>query len=255
MGLSMPENDMEKDWDARARQNAQHYIASGKIHWSEDEFFGEGTRLAYQLCNSLFQKEGFQPKGKRMLDIGCGIGRLERGFSQMFGGVWGVDVSGEMISQAIKLNQGFENVKFVKGNGQDLSAFADEFFDFVFSTITFQHIPKKRIILNYFREIHRVLKSGGLFKLQVREPWAGAAFAFGFIPVPRFIFPYIPEAIWAIYEHLAFRGKKKLYRGKSWRGSGMSENEAREALLRLQFKVVEIEKASSEVTFWCCGRK
>ena len=65
----------------------------------------------------------------------------------MFDEVWGLDVSGEMISQAMRLNHTFKNVKFVKGNGRDLTAFPDEFFDFIFSTITFQHIPEKRIIL------------------------------------------------------------------------------------------------------------
>ncbi len=251
----MPENSMERDWDMRAREDAKRYIVPSKMPWNEDEFFDKGTRLAYQLCSSFFQREGFQPKGKRMLDIGCGIGRLERGFSQMFGEVWGLDVSGEMISQAIKLNQSFENVKFVKGNGQDLSAFPDGFFDFVFSAATLLHIPEKRMILNYFSEIYRVLKPDGLFKLEVREPWGGVAFAFGFIPVPRFIFPHIPQAIWTMYERLALRGKKKLCAGKTWRGSGVHESEARQALLRLQFKVVEIEEDFPKITFWCYGRK
>ena len=160
-----------------------------------------------------------------------------------------------MIAQAIELNRSFDNIKFVKGNGQDLSAFPDDFFDFVFSYITFQHIPKKRIILNYLSEIHRVLKPNGLFKIHLREPWAGVAFAFGFLPIPRFIFPYIPKAIWTMYGLLAFRGEKKLCRGNTWRGSGISENEAKQALFRLQFKVVEIQEDPSQVTFWCCGRK
>ena len=248
-------SSMEKDWDTRAREDAMHYIATRETPWNEGEFFEKGTREAYHLCGEFFQSRGFQPNGKRMLDIGCGIGRLERGFSQMFGEVWGIDVSGEMVSQAIELNQSFENIKFVKGNGQDLSSFPDEFFDFVFSHITFQHIPEKQLILNYFSEIHRVLKPDGLLKIELRKPWAGVAFAFGFIPIPRFIFPYIPKALWTIYEHLALRGKKKLYQGNTWRGSGISQTEAKQALLCLQFKVVEIEEDPSKVTFWCCGRK
>lgn len=248
----MDKGDMARDWDMRAREDAMRYVA-GKYRGAA--FFKDGTGQAHQFCSSFFQKEAFQPEGKRMLDIGCGIGRMERGFSQMFGEVWGLDVSGEMIAQAIKLNQAYKNVKFEKGNGQDLSAFPADFFDFVFSYIVFHHIPEKQIILNYFCEVHRVLKPGGLFKIHLREPWAGAAFAFGFVPIPRFIFPYIPKVVWTIYEHLALRGEKKLYRGKTWRGSGISENEAKQALLRLQFKEVEIQEDPSEVTFWCCGRK
>lgn len=256
MDSRMPGNSMEKDWDMRAREDAMHSIITRERLWNEEEFFEKGARQAYHLCSEFFQSKGFQPSGKRMLDIGCGIGRLERGFAQMFGEVWGIDVSGEMVSQAIELNQPFEKIKFVKGNGRDLSSFTDEFFDFVFSHITFQHIPEKRVILNYFSEVHRVLKPGGLFKIQLRKPWAGVAFAFGFIPIPRLIFPYIPKVMWTIYEHLALRGKKSLYRGNTWRGSGISETEAKQALLCLQFEVVEIEEdLDNKVTFWCCGRK
>jgi len=48
------------------------------------------------------------------------------------------------------------------------------FFDFVFSFITFQHIPAKWIVYSYISEIGRVLKPGGLFKFQVNGsyvPW------------------------------------------------------------------------------------
>ncbi len=252
----MFKNSMEKDWDARAREDAMHYIVVRKTPQDEGEFFKKGTREVYRLCSELFLKKGFEPKGKRMLDIGCGIGRLDRGFSEMFTEVWGIDVSGEMVSQAIKLNQSIKNVKFVKVNGRDLSPFPDEFFDFVFSHLTFQHIPDRGTILNYFSEVYRVLKPGGLFKIQLRRPWAGVALAFGLFPIPRSIFPYVPEAVWAIYGHLALRGKRKLYRGKTWRGSGISETEIEQALLRLEFEAVEIVKDEpSKATFWCCGKK
>ncbi len=202
------------------------------------------------LASSI--KKGFQPEGKRMLDIGCGIGRMERGFSQMFGEVYGLDVSGEMIAQARELNHAFQNVKFVKGNGQDLRIFPDEYFDFVFSCLTFQHIPERQIILDYLSEIYRVLKKGGLFKVLLRKQWAGVAFAF--VPIPRLVFPYIPKIIWSIYEQLALSEEKRLYRSETYRGSGISENEAKQALLRLQFDEIEIED-EPEVTFWCYGRK
>jgi len=248
----MDKGVMEREWDRRARKDAIRYIAD---RYRGDAFFEEGTKQAYQLCSSFFQKEDFQPEGKRMLDIGCGIGRMERGFSQMFGEVWGLDVSGEMIAQAIGLNRSFKNVKFVNGNGQDLDTLPSEYFDFVFSYITFQHIPQKQIILNYLSEIHRVLKQGGLFKVLIRKQWAGVASLFGFVPIPRFIFPYIPKTMWTIYEHLALTEEERLCRGKTFRGSGMSENEAKQALLRLQFKTVEVQEDPSKVTFWCLGRK
>ena len=59
--------------------------------------------------------------------------------------------------------------------------------DFAFSTIVFQHIPSREIIENYVREVHRLLRPGGLFKFQVQgdatmqsEPgdtWVGVPFS------------------------------------------------------------------------------
>jgi SAM-dependent methyltransferase len=40
-------------------------------------------------------------------------------------------------------------------------------FDFAFSFIVFQHIPSHQIVENYVREVHRLLRPGGLFKFQV----------------------------------------------------------------------------------------
>jgi len=241
---------MEKDWNARALAGAQKYIAGVD---PEDEFFEGGTRLARQLCDDFFRKEGFQPKGKRMLDIGCGIGRLERGFSQMFDIVYGLDVSSEMIAQAKNLK--LKNVEFVRGNGRDLSAFPDEFFDFVFSVSTFMHLPKKRMAYDYFREIGRVLKPGGLFKLQILEPRTGVAFVLGFVPVPHFVAPHVPEVMWLVYRYLTLSKEERLRRSRTYLGSSMPRDEAKQALLDLGFSKVEIEECTPGVTFFCSGRK
>jgi len=86
-----------------------------------------------------------------------------------FGTVEAIDISGEMIHRAKELQArlGITNVRFQLGNGKDLKPYPDESMDFAFSFIVFQHIPEISIILNYVREIGRVLKKGGLFRFQV----------------------------------------------------------------------------------------
>ena len=57
-------------------------------------------------------------------------------------------------------------------------------FDFAFSVIVFQHIPNRQIIENYVREVHRMLRPGGLFKFLVQgsplgadaDSWVGESF-------------------------------------------------------------------------------
>ena len=60
-------------------------------------------------------------------------------------------------------------------------------FDFAFSSIVFQHIPSRDIVENYVREVHRLLRPGGLFKFQVQgdatlstspdDTWLGVPFS------------------------------------------------------------------------------
>jgi len=247
---------MEKDWDARAKKDAFYYIDTSQSGWDENEFFREGERQAYSLTVGFLQEKGFDPKGKLMLDIGCGIGGLERGFSKMFAEVWGADVSGEMIKKAVELNQS-ENIHFVKANGYDLSNFADDFFDFVFSYRTFQHIPQKSITYNYFLEIHRVLKPGGLFKIHLRRRRL-FTFAFRFMPIPTAILPYLPRWSRKIYWRLMNKHKGELARGQTWEGSAFRKSEALNLLYALGFVDIEVLEDHTHppgTSFWCHGRK
>lgn len=91
-----------------------------------------------------------------MLDLGCGIGRVEKFLAPHCKEIHGVDVSGKMIKLARKRIK-HRNVYFHKNNGRDLSIFPDETFDFVFSEAVFQHVEKEDACF-YLMEIHRVLK-------------------------------------------------------------------------------------------------
>jgi SAM-dependent methyltransferase len=92
---------------------------------------------------------------------------------------------------------GFPNAHVFRNNGKDLSVVSGPWWrrfgigapaqvDFAFSFMVFQHIPSREIIENYVREVHRLLRPGGLFKFQVQgspdvahEPqnsWVGVSF-------------------------------------------------------------------------------
>jgi SAM-dependent methyltransferase len=161
---------MEADWDQRARENARHYVATGQREWSDEDFLLSGRRTVEEEIlpdlNNICQ--GRDPKGMRVLEIGCGTGRVTRALAEVFGEVHGVDVSGEMIAIARQSWADQPSVRLYKNNGMDLSVLPDIEFDFAFSSIVFQHIPSKAIIENYVREVHRRLRPGGLFKFQVQ---------------------------------------------------------------------------------------
>ena len=176
---------MEHDWDKRARENARHFVATGKNNWTDEEFFASGERTVadHILTDMVNVCQGKPPDQMRVLEIGCGAGRVTRALARIFGEVHAVDVSGEMVQQArLALNQ-YRNATVYQNNGTDLNVIPALPFDFAFSALVFQHIPSYRIIENYVRETRRLLVSGGLFKFQVRgntadkskanETWVG----------------------------------------------------------------------------------
>ena len=181
---------MRADWDARARENARYYVATGKTDWTDEEFFASGeATLNQEIKNDLINIcQGKDPKAMRVLEIGCGAGRVTRALSNFFGEVHGVDVSGEMIAQARRALAGQPNAFVYQNNGTDLSVIPDaQPFDFAFSTIVFQHIPSREVIENYVREVNRLLRPGALFKFQVQgdasmktdpdDTWLGVPFS------------------------------------------------------------------------------
>src|SRR5687767_14075391 len=153
---------MRADWDQRARENARSYVATGKARWSDEEFFrsGEATVELHVLSDLETIGQGRDPKKMRVLEIGCGAGRGTRAMAKVFGQVYAVDISREMVRQARRALVRHPNTRVFRNNGKDLSAVREHWwnrfgiggkleFDFAFSCIVFQHIPSREIIENY----------------------------------------------------------------------------------------------------------
>ena len=181
-------NRMRQDWDQRARENAHYYVATGRTEWTEQEFFASGELTVSEeiLTDMTNICQGRMPADMRVLEIGCGAGRVTRALSKVFGEVHAVDVSGEMVALAKQAVAG-RNAFIYQNNGKDLSILPNKQFDFAFSTIVFQHIPSRDIIYSYVREVHRLLRPGALFKFQVQgypemdlkpeDTWEGVGFS------------------------------------------------------------------------------
>jgi len=150
---------MKQDWDTRASHNAMYWTCLGDKPWTLPEFFEWGRTQVHDLTGPIFERMHLNPTGKRMLEIGCGTGRLIPGFIELFAEVWGVDVSAEMIKQANELHIS-PNVNLIQNNGYDLADIPDDHFDFVFSYLVFQHLPQKWLAFSYLAEIYRVLRPG-----------------------------------------------------------------------------------------------
>jgi SAM-dependent methyltransferase len=177
---------MRDDWDRRAREDAEAFIYTGA-----GNFVSSGEANYNQLLRPYLPilLRGRSARDCRVVEIGCGIGRMTEWLAAEFGRVDALDISPAMIETARKRLSRFSNIAFHVGQGSDLAPIADASADLVFSYIVFQHIPSRAAIDGYVADAARVLKSGGAFKFQLngdqspeylahrRDTWLGEAFS------------------------------------------------------------------------------
>jgi SAM-dependent methyltransferase len=105
------------------------------------------------------------------LDFGCGTGRNVKNLlsNWYWDRVDGIDISEQNVIEARRLLSEFNKDKyeFFFNNGIDLSPLNSDEYDFVMSTIVFQHISVYEIRFSLLKEIYRVLKTEGLFSFQM----------------------------------------------------------------------------------------
>ena len=163
---------MKKEWNERTKMNPLFVIATDHSE-TEEDFWNSGI----DECNDIlgisterYQKiiENKDTSSMNILEIGCGIGRILIPMRKIFGNVTGIDISSEMVLLGQKYVSDIPNCNIVENNGMDLAEFSDNSFDFCYSFIVFQHIPEKKIVENYIKEVSRILKSSCLFRFQVR---------------------------------------------------------------------------------------
>lgn len=138
--------------------------------WKPEEFFVTGEREAERvlaMCNS----NGLQISSGKLLDFGCGVGRMTRAFSNFFASCTGIDVSENMVSLAQKYNAERPRCEFIASRTATLP-FENGTFDAVFSVLVLQHLPTKQMILRYISEFVRVAKDNGviIFQLPIEVP-------------------------------------------------------------------------------------
>lgn len=146
------------------------FFASGRVHADQ----------VMQTCRARLDPS-FAPR--RVLDFGCGVGRLLIPFAQAAHEVVGVDVSDAMLAQA-RLNlaeHGLANVSLVKSD--DALSRVPGRFELVHSAIVLQHIeiPRGREL---FRRLVGKVAPGGCGAIEIAFAWDAYPDSFGTVPPP-----------------------------------------------------------------------
>jgi SAM-dependent methyltransferase len=145
-------NALASGW---SEQNRDPVVGSFDAHnnWPDYE-------LLFERINNQSQQIG--------LDFACGPGRNLVKYSRRFKRLDGVDISPINIEKAKNYsNNNGINPTLYTSSGVDINVVPSDMYDFVMSTIALQHICVYDIRYSIMKDIHRVLKDGGIFTAQM----------------------------------------------------------------------------------------
>jgi len=119
-------------------------------------------------------------KNEKILDLGCGWGRVLKPVLDLQGDAVGLDISHNMLGLSKKhLEKNGYQTPLLQGDGTRLP-FRDNTFDKVYSLLVLQHLSKENGKA-VFEEIQRILKAGGTAYIRVPGRFAPENLLFSFL--------------------------------------------------------------------------
>lgn len=131
-------NNLESGYDCMAGK----FSDTRKFFWRDLEFVADYIK-----------------NGDKIMDFGCGNGRILEILKNKNISYIGVDISGKLINLAKEKYQG-ENIKFQKISGQASLPFPDNYFNIIISIAVFHHFPPE-YAQKMAGELYRTTKPGG----------------------------------------------------------------------------------------------
>lgn len=125
------------------------------------------SRTRWDIWTEFNIFRNYVKNGDKILDAGCGNGRLLELFKDKSIDYKGIDVSEKLIDLARKK---YPNNNFMVADNLNLP-FSDNNFDKVFSVAVLHSIPSEEFRREVLSELKRVMKPGGLLILTVWNVW------------------------------------------------------------------------------------
>lgn len=171
-GAELRIRELQKNWQRMASTDPLWAIATAPQYrgnkWNLNAFFDTGSGdVESALLHVLAVKPDLQMR--TALDFGCGVGRLTQALGDRFERVTGVDIAPAMIAKAREFNRHGEGVRYLLNEKPDLSLLPSGAFDFIYSSITLQHM-EPRYSKHYIAEFVRLLNPDGLALFQLPSP-------------------------------------------------------------------------------------
>lgn len=155
-------------WDRLAQSKPWYYIWSSLPEHDEEQYRRAGREdVERYITNDPVLTDAVALSEANVLEVGCGNGRMSEFLAPQVKHLYAIDISPTMIALAKERLATLPNATFLTGSGSKYPV-ADASVDIVFSYIVFQHFPTHQMIADNLAEVMRVLRDGGVAKIQVR---------------------------------------------------------------------------------------
>jgi predicted TPR repeat methyltransferase len=122
------------------------------------------TRLLEAATQELVRRIGgwhLLGAGARVLDLGCGSGRMLTALAPIVATVTGVDVSRAMVETARANCAGWPNASVRRVEGRDLQGVVDGPYDLIIAIDSFPYLVAAGVVEPHMAECHRLLRPRG----------------------------------------------------------------------------------------------
>ena len=177
----MKENSRFKQeitWEEKANGNPLFAVMSDNIFLNKDKnitkedlslFYSKGqllwNRYFSDLINNLINRDDIT-----IVEFGCGMGRILSVPASLGFNCIGIDISETQLDLAKKHFPTKENTTFIQSIPKSQFNIEEESVDLIYSFAVFQHIKNVSDVLYSLDELVRILKRGGIMRIQFRCP-------------------------------------------------------------------------------------
>lgn len=156
---------LRAEWEERARSSLGRFFIASQADWEDPTAWN--AQAAQDLSILLFGLESSWLKEARVLELGCGVGRLARLLSPHVGSYTGIDISSTYVEQARRDLAHHAHCTFLVAPGDALPPeIAPESMDLIFAWAVFIHLPLP-LIETLLRVALPCLAPGGMLRFQV----------------------------------------------------------------------------------------
>lgn len=158
------------DTTSRTLEEAQAQIAPNYL---------EVRRIAGRYARFMLQQYAIRRGGTtelsaedlsrlRILDFGCGVGRVMEAFTELgIGQVDGCDISEAMLTHA-RASPSLQKSEFFLTNGQDAGAAPEGQYDIAYAFLCLHHIPMRETRIAILRSLAKVLAPDGMIFIELK---------------------------------------------------------------------------------------